>query len=249
MSREETLADHLGELRTRLIRACIGLLLCLMILLPFSNSLYSLLSEPLRALLPEGGQMIATDVASPFLAPFKLSLVTAIFASLPWLVWQAWGFIAPGLYEREKRFAVPLVLGSTLLFYLGAAFAFFVACPLIFSFLTQAAPDDITIMTDISRYLDFTLKLLMAFGLAFQTPILTMVLVWTGITTVPSLRKKRPFVITGCFVISMFLTPPDIFSQTFLAIPMWLLYEAGLVMSCLLRRAPDVDPGPQQSQV
>jgi sec-independent protein translocase protein TatC len=212
----------------------------------FANDLYAYISEPLRAYLPEGATMIATEVASPFLTPFKLTLVLSIFIAIPFILHQVWSFIAPGLYSSEKRLAVPLLTSSVLLFYGGIAFAFYVVFPLIFGFFTSAAPEGVTVMTDINRYLDFVLKLFFAFGLAFEIPIATLLLVWTGATTVDNLRTKRPYVVVGCFVVGMLLTPPDVISQLLLAIPMWVLFEVGILFAVLIKKrsANDEDQAP-----
>tara|TARA_B110000977_G_scaffold200022_2_gene289173 strand:+ start:1381 stop:2034 length:654 start_codon:yes stop_codon:yes gene_type:complete len=207
----------------------------------FANDLYSYISEPLRTYLPEGATMIATEVASPFLTPFKLTLVLAIFIAIPYILHQLWSFIAPGLYSNEKRLAIPLLTSSVLLFYGGIAFAFYVVFPLIFGFFTSAAPAGVTVMTDINRYLDFVLKLFFAFGLAFEIPIATLLLVWTGATTVENLRKKRPYVVVGCFIVGMLLTPPDIISQLLLALPMWILFEIGILFATLIRDRQEVE--------
>ena len=185
--------------------------------------------------------MIATEVASPFLTPFKLTLVLAIFIAIPYILHQLWSFIAPGLYSSEKRLAIPLLTSSVLLFYGGIAFAFYVVFPLIFGFFTSAAPAGVTVMTDINRYLDFVLKLFFAFGLAFEIPIATLLLVWTGATTVENLRKKRPYVVVGCFIVGMLLTPPDIISQLLLALPMWILFEIGILFATLIRDRQEVE--------
>ena len=189
--------------------------------------------------MPAGSTMIATGVASPFLTPFKLSLVLAIFLAIPVILFQIWGFIAPGLYQKEKRIAVPLLASSVLLFYAGAAFAYFVVFPLIFAFFTSVGPDSVQVMTDINSYLDFVLKLFLAFGIAFEMPIVAVVLIWTGTTTADSLAAKRPYLILGCFVFGMLLTPPDVISQSLLAIPMWLLFELGVFFGRLLEKKPD----------
>lgn len=225
------LVDHLIELRKRLIRILLAILVVFLAMFPFANQLYSLLAEPLISHLPEGGTMIATEVAAPFLAPFKFTMVLAFFIAIPVVLYQIWAFIAPGLYQNERRLVLPLLVGSTLLFYLGMVFAYFAVFPLIFSFLTGVAPEGVAVMTDISKYLEFVLKLLFAFGMAFEVPVATIVLVWTGATTAKQLASKRPYVIVGAFIIGMLLTPPDIFSQTLLAIPMWLLFEAGILFS------------------
>ncbi|MHA7815727.1 MAG: twin-arginine translocase subunit TatC [Pseudohaliea sp.] len=230
------LVAHLTELRDRLLRAILAVLVVFICLFPFANDIYAFVSQPLRALLPAGTSMIATDVASPFLTPFKLTLFTALFIAIPYVLYQAWGFIAPGMYRHEKRLAFPLLASSILLFYCGAAFAYFVVFPLIFAFFTSVGPEDIAIMTDINRYLDFVLKLFFAFGVAFEIPIAAVLLIWAGVTTPEKLARKRPYIIVGCFVFGMLLTPPDIISQSLLALPMWLLFEAGVVAGRLLLR-------------
>lgn len=230
------LIAHLTELRDRLLRAILSVLIVFIVLFPFANEIYAFVSEPLRSLLPEGASMIATEVASPFLTPFKLTLFAAIFVAMPYVLFQAWSFVAPGMYQREKRFAMPVMASSIFLFYLGAAFAYFVVFPLIFAFFTSVGPEDITIMTDINRYLDFVLKLFFAFGVAFEIPIAALLLIWAGITTPDALAKKRPYIIVGCFIFGMLLTPPDVISQSLLAFPMWLLFEAGVFAGRLLLR-------------
>lgn len=226
---QQPLISHLIELRDRLLRGVLAVLLIAVVLLPFSNDLYHFLSEPLLRHLPETSTMIATEVASPFLTPFKLTLSTAILLAIPILLYQLWAFIAPGLYDNERKLVFPLLFASTVLFFLGIIFAFYVVFPLVFDFLTQAAPEGVAVMTDISSYLDFVLKLFFAFGLAFEVPIATLLLVWTGASTPQSLAEKRPYIIVGAFVIGMLLTPPDVISQTLLALPVWLLFELGLV--------------------
>lgn len=228
---EQPLISHLIELRSRLLKMIGGVLLIFLGLTPFSNEIYSYLAGPLTVHLPAGASMIAIDVASPFFTPFKLVLVLSIFVSVPLILYQTWAFVAPGLYQHEKKWIPPLLLASTLLFYLGMAFAYFVVFPLIFGFLTAAAPEGVEVMTDISRYLDFVLTLFFAFGVAFEVPIATILVVSTGIVSPKSLAEKRPYVIVGAFVIGMFLTPPDAISQTLLAVPMWLLFELGLLFS------------------
>lgn len=224
----QPLVAHLTELRDKLLRAILAILIVFIALFPFANEIYAFVSEPLRAILPEGATMIATEVASPFLTPFKLTLVAAVFLAVPYVLYQIWSFIAPGMYRHEKRFAIPLLISSILLFYCGAAFAYYVVFPLIFAFFTSVGPADVTIMTDINRYLDFVLKLFFAFGLAFEIPIAAVLLIWAGITTPEALGKKRPYIIVGCFIFGMLLTPPDIISQSLLAIPMWILFEFGV---------------------
>ena len=236
LDQPQPLVAHLTELRDRLLRALLAVLIVFIGLFPFANEIYAFVSEPLRAILPEGATMIATEVASPFLTPFKLTLVAAIFVAIPYVLYQVWSFIAPGMYRKEKRLAVPLLVSSVLLFYAGAAFAYFVVFPLIFAFFTSVGPEDITIMTDINRYLDFVLKLFFAFGLAFEIPIAAVILIWAGITTADDLARKRPYIIVGCFVFGMLLTPPDVISQSLLAIPMWILFEFGVLFGRIMER-------------
>ena len=244
----QPLVEHLLELRTRLLHSILAILIVFAPLFYFANDIYVFISEPLRKFLPEGTSMIATEVASPFLTPFKLTLVLAIFISIPFILHQLWSFIAPGLYGNEKRIAMPLLISSVLLFYAGIAFAFYVVFPLVFGFFTSAAPEGVTVMTDINRYLDFVLKLFFAFGIAFEIPIATVLLVWTGATTVENLRRKRPYVVVGCFVVGMLLTPPDVISQMLLAIPMWILFEAGILLALLVRKAPEPEKTPRTDE-
>ncbi|MEA1048884.1 twin-arginine translocase subunit TatC [Lamprobacter modestohalophilus] len=228
---EQPFISHLVELRDRLIRMVIAILLVFLVLFPFANDIYTFIAEPIRAQLPAGSQMIATQVASPFLTPFKLALVVAIFVAMPYLLYQFWGFIAPGLYTHEKRLAVPLVTSSILLFYLGMLFAYYAVFPLVFGFFSAVTPEGVAQMPDIAFYLEFVLKLFFAFGIAFEIPIATILLVAIGATTPAALKQKRPYVIVGVFVAGMLLTPPDVISQTMLALPMWLLFEAGIFFS------------------
>ncbi len=235
------LVAHLRELRDRFRNALIAVIVAFLALFPFANELYTYVSEPLRSLLPEGSSMIATEVTSPFLTPFKLSLVLAVFVAMPVILTQLWGFIAPGLYKSEKRIAIPLLTSSVILFYAGVAFAYYVVFPLLFGFFTTVGPGDISVMTDINRYLDFVLKLFLAFGLAFEVPVAAVILILTGVVTADKLANNRSYVIVGCFVMGMLLTPPDVISQTLLALPMWLLFEVGLVMGRVLSRSPNED--------
>ena len=228
---EQPLLFHLIELRDRLLRMVLVVAVLFVMLVPFSSTLFSMLSGPLLAHMPEDGSMIAIEVASPFLIPFKLTLFLAVFIAIPYVLYQLWSFVAPGLYRHERRLVVPLLVSSTLLFYAGAAFAYFVVFPLVFAFFTAAAPEGVSVMTDISRYLDFVLTLFFAFGAAFEVPVVTVLLVMTGMTTQKALREKRPYVIVGAFVLGMLLTPPDVISQTLLAVPVWLLFELGLYFS------------------
>ena len=233
---EMPLVAHLTELRTRLLRCVVTILLIFAGLFYFSQDIYSLVAAPLRAYLPEGATMIATGVASPFLTPFKLTLMVALFLSIPVILQQIWGFIAPGLYQQEKRVAVPLLISSILLFYAGMAFAYFAVFPLIFGFFASVTPEGVSMMTDIGQYLDFVLTLFFAFGVAFEIPVATFLLIWVGIVDVQTLRNSRPYVIVGCFAIGMLLTPPDVFSQTLLAVPMWLLFESGLLCGAMIKK-------------
>jgi sec-independent protein translocase protein TatC len=206
------------------------------VLFPFGNDIYTFIAEPLMKVLPEGASMIATRVASPFLTPFKLSLVAAVFLAMPYLLYQLWSFIAPGLYHHEKRLALPMLASSIFLFYLGAAFAYVVVFPLVFAFLTGTAPEGVLVMTDITEYLDFVLTLFFAFGISFQVPVATVLLVLAGMATPEQLSGKRPYVIVGAFVVGMLLTPPDVISQTLLAVPIWVLYEIGVFLARLVAR-------------
>ncbi|MGH8547927.1 MAG: twin-arginine translocase subunit TatC [Methylococcales bacterium] len=230
---EQPLISHLVELRSRFLKIIVGVLLVFLGLAPFANQIYTYLAGPLLAHLPASTSMIAIDVASPFFTPFKLALVVAVFLSVPLILYQVWAFVAPGLYRHEKKFVLPLLVASTLLFYLGIAFAYFVVFPLIFVFLTAAAPEGVQVMTDISSYLDFVLALFFAFGASFEVPIATILLVSVGLVTPKALAEKRPYVIVAAFVIGAFLTPPDVISQTLLAVPMWMLFELGLLFSRL----------------
>jgi len=236
---EQPFLAHLMELRDRLLRMIVAIVLVTVVLLPFANPLFSALAGPLMRHMPENSSMIATAVASPFLIPMKLALILAIFVCVPYLLYQIWGFIAPGLYRHEKRMALPLLVSSTLLFYLGVLFAYFVVFPLIFAFLTATAPEGVQVMTDISNYLDFVLTLTLAFGAAFEVPVATFILVLMGMTTPAALVEKRPYVIVGAFVIGAILTPPDAVTQTLLAVPMWLLFELGVLMARLFVKRKD----------
>lgn len=245
---EQSFLSHLVELRSRLMRAVVAVLIVLVVLLPFANDLYAVLAVPLLEQMPAGASMIAIEVASPFLAPFKLAFFVALFIAMPVILYQGWGFVAPGLYRHEKRFALPLVASSVVLFYLGCAFAYFVVFPLVFGFFSSVAPTGVAVMTDISKYLDFVLVLFMAFGLAFEVPIAVVLLTWTGLVTPESLSTKRPYVVVGAFALGMLLTPPDVISQTLLALPMWLLFEVGLIMA-RFTGARDQEPDAENSDI
>jgi len=226
---------HLIEFRDRMLRAMASVALIFIGLFSFSNELYLYVSEPLRQYLPESSTMIATDVTSPFLTPFKLTLVLSLFAAMPYVLYQVWAFVAPGLYKREKKIVIPLFCSSVILFYAGMAFAYYVVFPLVFMFFTSVGPEGISIMTDIRSYLDFVLKLFFAFGISFEIPIAVIILSWMGAVDPENLAKKRPYVFILCFVFGMLLTPPDILSQTLLAIPMWLLFEIGIMFGRLVK--------------
>ena len=230
-SDEQPFVSHLIELRNRLLRVVLFVLVVFLCAAPFANEIYTFLSGPLLQHMPANSTMIATDVASPFFTPFKLALVASVFFSMPVILFHFWAFVAPGLYSHEKKLVLPLLVASTGLFYMGVAFAYYVVFPLVFGFLTSAAPEGVAVMTDIAKYLDFVLTLFFAFGLSFEVPIITIVLVWTGLTTPQSLAEKRPYVIVGAFIVGMFLTPPDAISQTLLAVPIWILFESGLLCS------------------
>ena len=217
------------ELRNRLLRIVLLVLLLFIVLANYANEIYSILAGPLMKHMPKNSSMIAIDVASPFFIPFKLALVVAIFISIPYILFQFWVFVAPSLYKRKQPMILPLLIASICLFYVGVAFAYFLVFPLIFGFLTMTAPEGVAVMTDISKYLDFILALFFAFGACFEVPIFTIILVLTGLMTPADLAEKRPYVIVGAFVVAMFLTPPDAISQTLLAVPMWLLFEIGLL--------------------
>lgn len=236
---ELSFIQHLVELRSRLLKACLSVFVVLIALLPFSRSLYEKLAAPLMAQMPEGSSMIAIDVASPFLTPFKLTLLVSIMISIPVVMYQLWAFVAPALFKHEKGLARPLLVSSVLLFYAGCAFAYFVVFPLVFGFLTSVAPEGVTVMTDISKYLDFVMTLFLAFGITFEVPIATIILVATGITTTDKLASWRPYIVVGAFALGMVLTPPDVISQTLLALPMWLLFEVGIIFSRILVKDQD----------
>ncbi|MGY6213652.1 twin-arginine translocase subunit TatC [Methylolobus aquaticus] len=241
----QSFVSHLVELRDRLLRSIVAILLIFLGLAYYANDIYAFLAGPLLKHMPAGTQMIAIEVASPFFTPFKLTLVVAFLAAIPYVLYQAWAFIAPGLYRHERRLMLPLLVASTLLFYGGIAFAYFVVFPLLFGFLTAAAPKGVTMMTDITRYLDFVLTLFVAFGAAFEVPIATILLVWSGVVDRKSLGEKRPYIIVAAFIVGAVLTPPDVVSQSLLAIPMWLLFELGLVFSRFFVPARTVDDSVQ----
>lgn len=238
--KEQSLMDHLKELRDRLMRSVLSVLIIFACLFYFSEQIFTFVAKPLLALMPKGASMIATGVTSPFLVPLMLVLMLSILLAVPYILHQIWGFIAPGLYSHEKRLAGPLLVSSVILFYCGIAFAYFVIFPIMFGFFTKVVPNGVAMMPDISQYLDFVVTIFFAFGVAFQVPVATFLLILSGVTTVETLVKKRPYIIIAAFVIGMILTPPDVFSQSLLAIPMWLLFELGLLMSRLFIKPSSV---------
>ena len=233
MSNEQSIISHLLELRDRLLRSVVAVVGIFIVLFfyPGANKLYTLLAHPLLATLPKGGQMIATEVTTPFFVPMKVTAMAAFLISLPYILYQLWGFIAPGMYAHEKRFALPVVVSSTLLFFLGMAFAYFAVFPIVFGFITRVAPQGVAVMTDIGKYLDFVITLFIAFGVAFEVPVVVVLLVKMGLVSVAKLKEVRPYVIVGAFVVGAIFTPPDVVSQFMLAMPLWLLYEIGIVVS------------------
>ena len=231
MSTSESLIAHLIELRSRLLNSAIVMLVAFLCLFPWASDLYAMLAHPLLAKLPQGGQMIATDVTTPFFVPLKVTMMAAFLIALPYILYQAWRFVAPGLYAHEKKLVLPLIVASVLLFFCGMAFAYFVVFPVVFGFIVASAPHGVAVMTDIDKYLSFVLGMFMAFGITFQVPVIVVVLVRMGVVTVAKLREIRPYVFVGAFVVGAIFTPPDVVSQFMLAIPLWLLYEAGIVVA------------------
>ena len=244
-----TFVSHLLELRDRLLRALGAVLVVFIIAAPFANDLYEILAAPLMSALPEGNSMISTQPHGPFFVPFKFAFAFAVAVAMPYLLYQLWSFVAPGLYSNEKRLAVPILVSSSILFYLGILFAYFAVFPLIFAFFTSSAPEGVAVMTDINLYLSFVLKLFFAFGLAFEVPVATVLLVKVGATTPESLATKRPYIIVGAFAVGMLMTPPDIFSQTLLAIPVWILFEAGLYFSRMVKRKDDQEENASEGEL
>jgi sec-independent protein translocase protein TatC len=238
---EATLITHLLELRTRLLRATLAVCIAFVPLVFFSDELFTLVARPLMDKLPEGTSLIATSVVAPFMAPLKLAIIAAVFVAMPWVLYQVWAFVAPGLYRHERRFALPLFLSSVVLFYVGVAFAYFIVFPLMFAFLATTAPVGVKMMTDISSYLDFVLLLFFAFGIAFEVPVAVVLLAATGMVKVESLKRHRGYVLLGIFVVAAILTPPDALSQSFMAVPMYILYEVGIVLAQYLIRQRAVD--------
>ena len=237
--KEQSLMDHLIELRDRLLHMVLAILIVFIALFAFSEDIFTVAAQPLLALMPEGTSMIATGVTSPFLVPFKLVLLLSVLLTIPYLLHQLWAFIAPGLYMHEKRMATPLLISSVVLFYCGIAFAYFVIFPILFGFFIGIAPEGVAVMTDIGQYLDFIIAIFLAFGIAFEVPVATFLLIAAGVTSVDKLAEKRPYIIIGAFVVGMMLTPPDVISQSLLAVPIWLLFELGLIASRLFLKAKD----------
>ena len=233
---EDTFISHLVELRDRLLRCIIALGIVFACLFPFANKLYTLLAQPMLAKLPQGGQMIATEVTTPFFVPMKVAMMTAFLIALPYVLYQLWAFVAPGLYSNEKRLALPLIATSTVLFFCGMAFAYFVVFPVVFGFITGYAPQGVAVMTDIDKYLGFVLTMFMAFGITFEVPVAVIILVTMNVVTVAKLREIRPYVVVGAFVIGAIFTPPDVVSQVMLALPLWILYEAGIVAAVMMSK-------------
>ena len=236
---EQSLMDHLFELRDRLLHIVLSVLILFLALFAFSEQIFSFAAQPLLALMPEGTTMIATGVTSPFLVPFKLVLLLSVLLAVPYILHQIWAFVAPGLYRHEKSLVVPLLISSVVLFYCGVAFAYFVIFPILFGFFIGVSPAGVSVMTDIGQYLDFIIAIFFAFGIAFEVPVATFLLIASGATTVEKLAEKRPYMIIGAFIVGMLLTPPDVISQSLLAVPMWILFELGLIMSRLFIKKKD----------
>jgi len=241
---EDTFISHLIEMRDRLLRAVLGVVILFVCLFPWAKDLYALLAKPLLAKLPAGGQMIATEVTTPFFVPMKVTLMAAFLLALPWVFYQAWAFVAPGLYQHEKRIGVPLVIASVILFLSGMAFAYFLVFPIVFGFIVSVAPAGVAVMTDIGKYLDFVMTLFIAFGVTFEVPIAVVLLVKMGMVSVAKLREIRPYVIVGAFVVGAVFTPSDVISQFMLATPLWLLYELGIIVAAIITRTkPESETG------
>ncbi|MGA7593991.1 MAG: twin-arginine translocase subunit TatC [Gallionella sp.] len=236
MSTGESFMAHLVELRTRLLNSVVAVLIVFVCLFPFASKLYTLLAKPLLSKLPKGGQMIATDVTTPFFVPLKVALMAAFLIALPYILYQVWRFVAPGLYEHEKRLVWPLIIASTTLFFCGMAFAYFMVFPIVFGFITASAPMGVAVMTDIDKYLSFVLTMFVAFGLTFQVPVAVVLMVRMGFVTVAKLREIRPYMVVGAFVVGAIFTPPDVVSQSMLAVPLWLLYETGILVAVWVGR-------------
>ncbi|MDR0771063.1 MAG: twin-arginine translocase subunit TatC [Burkholderiales bacterium] len=235
-TRQETFISHLIELRNRLLRVIIAFIVVLLALVPWAREIYAFLAQPLMAVLPEGASMIATEVTAPFFVPLKVAAMTAFLIVLPYVLWQMWAFIAPGLYQHEKKLAIPVLLSSMVLFLIGMAFAYFIVFPVVFKFFATMTPDGVNMMTDIGKYVSFVLTMFLAFGVTFETPVIVMVLIYMNIVTLEQFRNARPYIIVGAFVVAAIFTPPDVLSQLFLAFPLWLLYEFGMFLSRFITR-------------
>ena len=233
---ENSFVSHLIEMRDRLLRAVLAVVIIFIALFPWAQDIYALLAQPMLAALPKGGQMIATEVTAPFFVPIKVTMMAAFLLAMPWVFYQAWAFVAPGLYQNERRFGVPLVIASVLLFLLGMAFAYFLVFPVVFGFIVGVAPEGVAVMTDIGKYLDFVMTLFMAFGITFEVPVVVVLLVKMGMVSIAKLREIRPYVIVGAFVIGAIFTPPDVISQFMLAVPMWILYELGIIVAAMITK-------------
>jgi sec-independent protein translocase protein TatC len=242
MTEPDSFMSHLIELRDRLLRCVIAFLLVFICLFPWARDIYTVLAEPLLAALPKGGQMIATEVTAPFFVPIKVTMLAAMTIALPYLLYQIWAFVAPGLYAHEKRLVVPLIFTSTVLFLVGMSFAYFIVFPVVFHFITSIAPEGVAVMTDIQKYLDFVMTLFIAFGVTFEVPVAVVILTRVGIVTVAQLRQARPYVVVGAFVVGAIFTPPDVVSQILLALPLCLLYEAGIIVASWTGKAADEAP-------
>jgi sec-independent protein translocase protein TatC len=238
MNTSESFIAHLIELRTRLLHAIVALLLVFLCLFPWASKLYALLAQPLLSKLPKGGQMIATDVTTPFFVPLKVALMTSFLIALPYILYQIWRFVAPGLYAHERRLILPLIAASTVLFYCGMAFAYFAVFPIVFGFITASAPQGVAVMTDIDKYLSFVLTMFVAFGVTFEVPVAVVILVRMGVVSTAKLREVRPYMIVSAFIVGAIFTPPDVVSQCMLAMPLWLLYEAGIVVAGWIEKKP-----------
>jgi sec-independent protein translocase protein TatC len=245
--KEETFISHLVELRDRLIRALVAVGVVFLALVNWARDIYSLLAAPMLAALPQGGHMIATDVAGAFFVPMKVTMMVAFLIALPYVLYQAWAFVAPGLYQHEKRLALPLLVASVVLFFIGMGFAYFIVFPTVFAFINAFAPEGVAVMTDIDKYLSFVLTTFLAFGVTFEVPVAVIVLVRVGLVSIEKLKEIRPYVIVGCFVVGAIFTPPDVLSQIMLAVPMWLLYELGIVMARVIGKPAEDDETPSQA--
>ncbi|HYA46777.1 MAG TPA: twin-arginine translocase subunit TatC [Burkholderiales bacterium] len=248
MSTQDTFISHLVELRDRLLRAILAVIVVFLCLFPWARELYAFLAKPLLAVLPVGGQMIATDVVGVFLVPVKVAFLVAFLIALPYVLYQTWAFVAPGLYAHEKRLVLPLVAASSVLFVLGMAFAYFLVFPVVFKFMASIAPEGVAWMTDIDKYLSFVLTTFVAFGVTFEVPVVVVVLVHVGLISIQKLKEIRPYVIVGAFVVGAIFTPPDVLSQVMLAVPLWFLYELGILVARLVAKPAGTQPGADEPE-